>query len=193
MKKSRICLLSAVFAAGVALADDGSPWWKFGFGDEDADAPQEQMQKPQPPQQGGPRFEGRRPDMHGMRRSQGAGLTEEQRAKAKAYYEAVHKLAEAARNETDPVKKEALVEQLRVKLTEGAERMQQEFRKRLEKAEKEVARMRERLNEGEKNMSERVEEHLRKILSGERPERPRRGGPDHPFERPAKPGSAEQS
>jgi hypothetical protein len=176
MKKSMTCLLLAVFAAGVAVAD-GPPWWKFGFGNnagnEDA-CPQEA------PRRDGSRFEGRRPDMRDMNRPhRGPVLNEEQRTKIKAYYEEVHQLAEAARAEAEPVKKEELVGQLRAKLTEGAKRMQAEFSKRLEQAEKDVAKMRERLDEGEKNMSARVEEHLQKILSGDRPEHPRgdRSGP----------------
>lgn len=163
MKKSVLCLLSAVFAAGVAFADNS-------FG-KDVDSSQGRVQKPERPPRGGPRFEDRQPDKRAMRRRPGAGLNREQRAKIKAHYEAVHKLVEAARNERDPVKKEKLVGQLRAKLTEGAERMQAEFRKRLEKAEKEVERMRERLERGEKNMPARVEEHLQKLLSSERSRR----------------------
>lgn len=176
MKKSIIYLLLAVFAAGIAAADDSAPWWKFGFGD---DPEKELVPPPEPPPEEGPRFEGRRSDMREMRKHRGPMMNEEQRAKIKAYYEEIHRLAEAARSEADPVKKEALVGQLRIKLTEGAERMQEEFRKRLEKAEQEVVKMRDRLEEGEKNMSARVEEHLQRILSGESPERSRRGSGPH--------------
>ncbi|QHI70630.1 hypothetical protein [Tichowtungia aerotolerans] len=165
MKKSITCLLTAVFVAGVAVAE-GGPWWKFGLGKR----PAQEMSQPECPQ-----GEGRHPDMREMRGRKRPMMSEEQRTKIKAHYEKVHRLAEAARAETDPVKKEELVGQLRVTLMEGAQQMQAEFSKRLEKAEKDVARMRERLEDGEKNMAARVEEHLQQILSGERPERQRHG------------------
>jgi uncharacterized protein YdeI (YjbR/CyaY-like superfamily) len=167
MKKSIIYLLLAVFAAGVSVAEDKAPWWKFGLGG----AEEEEVLEPQAE---APRGEGRRSDMRQQRRR--PQMNPEQRAKVKAYYEEIHKLAEAARAEADPVKKEQLVDQLRAKLTEGAERMQAEFHKRLEQAEKDVVKMRERLEKSEANMSARVEEHLQKILSGEYPQHKGPGG-----------------
>ena len=164
MKKSIIYLLLAVFAAGVSVAEDNGSWWKFGFGG----SAEEEALEPQAPPPEVPRGEGRRPDLRQRKHSQ---VSPEQREKMKAHYEEIHKLAEAARTETDPAKKEQIVGQLRAKLTEGAERMQAEFQKRLENAEKDVAKMRERLQKSQAEMSTRVEEHLQRMLSGERPQR----------------------
>jgi gas vesicle protein len=161
MKKWLVYVLMGVFAAGISVAEDKAPWWKLGLGGND----DEQMEEPAPHPSHGDRkmmHEGRS-DMRQRRPK----MSDEQRAKIKAEFEAIHSLAEAARNETDPVKKAELTDQLRTKLTEGAERMQAEFRKRLEKAEAGVEKMRERLEQGEKDMSKRVEEHLQKLLSGE--------------------------
>ena len=164
MKKWIICLLISMLAAGAAFSEEGRPWWKLGFGRKGA-----AEEYPAPPagrlRQGHVGPEGRqRPQMNA-----------EQRAKMeqfRAQRDAVAKLAEAARSETDPVKQEELVSQLRAKLTEGAEKMQEAFRDRLEKAEGDVAKMKERLAEAEKNQEQRIEEHLQKLLSGERPARP---------------------
>ena len=162
MNKWLVYMLMVVFAAGVSVAEDKAPWWKLGFGGND----EEQMDAPPAEPSPGGRMD--REGRPGMERR--PKMSEEQRAKIKAEYEAIHSLAEAARNETDPAKKAELTDQLRAKLTEGAEKMQAEFRKRLEKAEAGVEKMRERLEQGEKDMSARVEAHLQKLLSGEGPE-----------------------
>lgn len=115
-------------------------------------------------------------------------LTPEQRQKMeqmKAARAELNALAASARSESDPVKKEALIGQLREKLTANAERMHEEFRKRLQKAESEVEKMKERLRDAEANQATRVEEHLQKILDGEalgkgphgKGKRPERKGP----------------
>jgi len=99
-----------------------------------------------------------------MRR--GPQLTEEQRAEKKAEREAIQELAKAARNETDPVKKSELVEQLRAKVTERVEKMLAKFRKRLEQ-------MNERLLEEESNKDQRIEQYVQDLLDGKKTKRPK--------------------
>jgi CRISPR/Cas system CSM-associated protein Csm2 small subunit len=93
--------------------------------------------------------------------------TPEQMAKMKAQREELMKLGEAARNETDPAQKEALVSQLRAKLTEVGDKMQAEGKKRLEHAEAELAKLKEKLAEAEQKKSARIEEQVQRILAGE--------------------------
>jgi len=108
--------------------------------------------------------------LHGGRGRMHPEISEEQHQKIRAQRERIIALAKAARNETDEVHKAEIVKQLRAKLTEGAERMQEAFRKRLERAEKGVEKMRARLADAEKNREKKVEEHLQKLLSGEVPD-----------------------
>lgn len=114
-------------------------------------------------------------------------LSDQQKAQMKEFRAQITALAEAARNEVDPAKKEELVRQLREKLVEGADKMQAQFEKRLEMAEKGVEKMKERLAKAEQEKSEKVEEHLQKLLAGEKPDR--QGFGDRP--RPNKRKSAE--
>jgi septal ring factor EnvC (AmiA/AmiB activator) len=104
----------------------------------------------------------------------------EKMAKMKAAHEGLMKLGEAARNETDPAKKEALIGQLRTKLTEDADKMLIEQKKRLEKAEKEVPKLKKRMEEFEKNKSARIEEQIQRILTGESPKKPEGKRPEGP-------------
>jgi hypothetical protein len=155
MKKWMLYTLIAVCTAGSASA----AWWPFGS--------KKQTEKPAA-------IERPRPDRPGMQHKR-PEMSEEQRAKiekGKAEREAIHKLAEAARNETDPAKKAELVDALRAKVTAGAEKMQAEFRQRLEKAEEGVEKMKKRLADAEKNKQQKVEEQVQRLLSGEAPKRP---------------------
>ncbi len=155
MKKWMLYTLIAVFTASSASA----AWWSFGSNEKTDEQPAIER-----PVRGGPDAQRKRPRM-----------SEEKRAKLqkiRAEREAVHKLAETARNETDPAKKAALVDELRAKLTEGSERMHAGFRKRLEKAEQGVEKMRERLAEAEKNKGQRIEQQVENLLAGKKPERP---------------------
>jgi hypothetical protein len=93
--------------------------------------------------------------------------TPEQIEKMKAQHEELMKMGEAARNETDPAKKEILVGQLRAKVTEIADKMQAEAKKRLDQAEKELPKLRERLADAEKNKTTRIEEQVQRILAGQ--------------------------
>jgi hypothetical protein len=144
MKKWMTAIMMVLLAAGISTAAEP--------GVKDRDSAQQRVK--------GERKERQRPK-----------LTEEQRAEMKTHYEEVHALAETARAEADPVKKAELTEQLRAKLTEGAQEMQERFLQRVEQAEAKLEKMKERLAEGEKNMEQRVDEHLQKLLSGEQPER----------------------
>ncbi len=166
MKKWMVYVLMVVFAVGFAVAKDKAPWWKLGFGGDD----KEQIttnEAPQPPPSG-------RPDRENDRHRQKTSY--EKQMEMKAQDEAIRSLVEAARSEIDPVKKAELTEQLRVKLTDRAEKIMKarSLHKRLEKAEVDVETMRERLKHREEEMSRRVEEQLQKLLSGEPLER---GGP----------------
>ena len=144
---------------GVLMANSASAaWWSFGVDEKTEEQPAVER-----PQRG--RLEGqhKRPRM-----------SAEKRAEMKACREETQKMVDVARAETDPIKKAELVERLRAQLTEGAEKMQAAFRKRLEKAEQGVEKMKVRLAKGDENMKQRVEEHLQKFLSGEKPERSQR-------------------
>lgn len=164
MKKWIVYVLMSSFAAGFAVAEDNSPWWKLGKGNKDSvETPAPEQPKPARPMEG-------RSDMKKQQQRRGQ-MTQEQRGKMKAHFQAVQTLADQARNEVDPVKKEELIAQLRAKLTDGAEKMQNEFRKRLEVAEVEVKKMKKRLAEQEKGLEKRVEEQLQRLLSGEKPSR----------------------
>jgi hypothetical protein len=167
------------FAAGLAAAEDGSPWWKLGLGKK-----KEAVEQPAPFQ----RQQGMRPEGRGgqgeMQRNR-PQLNEQQRAQMKAHFEAVQKLAEGVRNETDPAKKAEMTAALRAKLSESAERMQTEFRKRVEKAEADIVKMKKRLEDGEMNKDKRIDEQLQKLLSGEQPFRKGFGDKPHRAAPPA--------
>jgi len=150
MKKWIIYTILIVFAATSASAQ----WWKLGLGDEESEQPQQQQMR------------------RGSQPGQRPKMSDEKQAEMKAEREATHKLADAARNEADPVKKAALVDQLRAKVTEGAEKRNAEFSKRLEKAEQGVTKMKERLAKAEKEKEQKIEEHIQKLLSGEKPQHP---------------------
>jgi len=168
MKKWIVYTLLVVFAATTASAQ----WWKLGLGEEET-APT--MERPQQMQHGG-KPGGQRPQ-----------ISEEKRAEMKAKHEAVWKLADAARTETNPVKKEALIADIRVEVTKMVDKMQAEQKKRLEKAEQELPKLRERLATAEKNKEQKIEEHVQKLLAGKkmgRPEgkHPGQKGPQPPVE-----------
>lgn len=166
MKKWMRYTLIAVLTAGSASA----AWWPFGSKEKMEEPPV--MEQPRP---GHPGMKHKRPEMN-----------EEQHAKSqkiKAEREAIHKLAEAARNESDPAKKTELVDALRAKVTVNAEKMQAEFRRRLEKAEQGVEKMKARLADAEKNKEQRIEEQVQRLLSGEAPKHPE-GAPHKKGPRP---------
>jgi len=112
------------------------------------------------------------PEISPIQRSEGKGdqrkqLSPEQIEKMKARHEELKKLGDAARNETDPAKKELLVGQLRAKLTQMADERQAEIKKRIDSAEKELPKLKERLAQSEKNKSANIEKKIQRILAGE--------------------------
>lgn len=119
------------------------------------------------------------PEVSQMQRPEGKGegrrsqMSPEQKEKMKAQHEALMKLGEVARNETNPAKKEVLVGQLRTKLTEMADERQAGLKKRIDNAEQELPKLKERLAEAEKNKSARVEKQVQQILAGEPIEQPK--------------------
>lgn len=221
MKKWMVYGLIGALTAGLAMAEDTVPWYKKLF-NKNADE-QTQVIPPAPAAPApavpvpavpavtatpGPKHqvagEGQRPkltpeQMEKMKALRGAGdrqqmpLSPEKMEKMKAQHEELMRLGEAARNETDPAKKEELVGQLRAKLTEIADKMQAEAKKRLEQAEKEMPKLRERLADAEKNKSARIEEQLQRILAGQPLEmpgkRPELGGGK--YKKNPKPAAAE--
>ena len=116
----------------------------------------------------------------GIHRKWRAAVTQN---KMKANFQEMQKLVDAARAEADPAKKAVLVDQLRAKLTEGAERMHAGFNERLKRAEVEVEKMKQRLAEEVKNKDKKVEEQLRRLLAGEKFKRPMEGKGPHEGQR----------
>ena len=104
----------------------------------------------------------------------GNPMTDEMRAELRAEHEAIRDLAGAIRIETDGTKKAALVDQLRVKLGEVADRMQVKQAERLVQAEQRLGELKERIEYAKTHRDELVEEQLQSILAGKRP--PHHGG-----------------
>jgi len=148
--------MNYIVIAGLTAGTASAAWWPFG-----SDKKEQAPASPAPVAA---------PEMPRLQRPEGEHqriqLTPEQKEKMKAQHEAMMKLGEAARNETDPVKKEALIAQIRAQVTEMVEKGQAEARKRLEQAEKELPRLKEKMAEAEKNKAARIEEHVQRILAG---------------------------
>ncbi len=92
----------------------------------------------------------------------------------KANHKAIRELGQAARAETDPAKKEELVAQLRTKLGEVGDLMQKKWEERLSQAEERISDLKEKVEYSKANRDALIEEHVQRILSGERPQRPDR-------------------
>ncbi len=172
MKKWMTMILVGVFTAGMAVAETNSvPWYKKIFGkssDENTQViPPAPVAPVATPAAATPRMQAR----EGMVERRGQA-NPEQIEKMKAHRDALMKLGEAARNETDPAKKEALIAQIRAKVTEGFDMMQAESKKRLDQAEKEMPKIKEKMAEFEKNKAARIEERVQQIVAGEPMKRP---------------------
>ena len=102
----------------------------------------------------------------------GGPMSPEMMEELRAEHHAIRGLATAARNETDETRKAELVDQLRVKLGEVADRVQAHQETRLAQAEEQLATLKERIDYARENRDELIEEQLERILSGERPMRP---------------------
>jgi hypothetical protein len=164
MKKWMMMVLIGAITTGIASAEEAkAPWYKRLFGmsaDEQA-----QVVPPAPaPAKEMPRMQ--RPGGKHMQ------ATPEQMEKMKAQRDALMKLGEAARNETDPAKKEALVAEIRAKVTEMNEKILAELKKRVAQADQEMPKLKERLADAEKNKATRIEEQVQRILKGEPIKRP---------------------
>lgn len=153
--------MNYIMVVGLTAGTASAAWWPFGSDKKSEPAPAVTAAPVPAPEK--PRMQ--RPEGQGER--QRPQINPEQMEKMKAQHEELMKLGETARNETDPAKKEALVGQLRAKLTEVADKMQAEGKKRLEQAEKELPKLREKLAEAEKNKTARIEEQVQRILAGE--------------------------
>jgi hypothetical protein len=196
MKKWMIYGLLGALAACLAIAEDSVSWWKKPFVKNADEATQvippaaDTQITPVAPAAPVPGIKhkaaGDRPQLTpeqiekikaqreavGQKR-EGAGeykrpqLSPEQMEKMKAQHEELMKMGEAARNETDPAKKEILVGQLRTKLTEIADKMQAEAKKRLDQVEKELPKLKERIADYENNKAARIEDQVKRILAGQ--------------------------
>ena len=162
MKKWMAVILVGTVTAGLAMAEETKvPWYKKMFG-KNAD---EQTQViPAAPAPEAPQM--KRPEGMGEKFMQ---MSPEQKEQMKANHEALMKLGEAARTETDPVKKEALIKEIRAKVTEVMDKDLAEKKKRLEQAETDMPKLKERLADAEKNKAARIEERVKQIVSGEMP------------------------
>ena len=158
MKTCSMLILMAALAAGSAYAEGGScepkqsngnkSWNCDGAGSEHRG----QMDK-----------RGGRPE---------GPMDPEMMEQMKANHKAIRELGEAARAETDPAKKEELVAQLRTKLGEVGDLMQKKWEERLAQAEERLAGLKAKIEESKTNRDALIEEHVQRILSGEKPQRP---------------------
>lgn len=183
MKKWMAVILIGSVTAGIATAETNSvPWWKKPFVKNTDEQTQVIPSAPEAaPQVSAPAPE--KPHMQHRKGLSGEGrpqLTSEQKEKMKAMHEVLKKLGEAARNETDPVKKEALVSELRTKLTEVADRIQAEQKRRLAQAGKEMKNLEKRIADYDANKSARIEKQIQRILAGEPFKGPEGRHPEQP-------------
>lgn len=148
--------------------------WPFGPNKDSEDTPRERARE---------RME--------QRRSERPRLSPEQREAIKAQREAIMELGEAARNETDPVIKEALTDQLRVELNKVADKIHARHKERLQKAEAKLDQLRARMEEAEAHRDQMIEKQVERILSGEPPDGPRGPGRSREGARPFGPPPGE--
>jgi hypothetical protein len=164
--------MNYVLVMGLTAGTASAAWWPFGGSknDEPAQAPAVPVaesvtpdsQPPLTPEQ----IEKRKARKE-ARDKERQSISPEQMAKKKAMQEELKQLGEAARTESDPAKKEALVQQLRAKLTQISDQGLARRQKKLEEAEKELKAQKEKLADMEQNKSARIEEKIRRILAGE--------------------------
>jgi hypothetical protein len=191
MKKWMVYLVISAFAAGMAAADETQvPWYRKLFGKGADEQPAEIPALPGTPAPERQKQPMQRREAAGERMRNQA--SPEQMEQARARGQEMMKLGEAARNETDPAKKEALIDQLRAQLNEAADRMQQMHEKRLEEAGRDLSHLKERAAEARKNRDARIEEQIQRILAGEQPgpgigRRPEGPGEKRPGKGPKQP------
>jgi hypothetical protein len=163
--------MSYIAVVGLTAGTASAAWWPFGSDKKAEQTPAAQAPAVQAPATA--------PETSRMQRPEGKGegrhsqMSPEQKEKIKARHEELNKLGAAARNETDPAKKDVLVGQLRTKLTEMADERQAGMKKRIENAEQELPKLKERLAEAEKNKSDNIEKQVQRILAGEPIDQPK--------------------
>lgn len=170
MNKWMIYGLIGALTACLAVAEDTVPWYKKLF-NQNADE-QTQVIPPAPAAQVAPTEPAPVAPAPEVKRKAGGEykrpqLSPEQIEKMKAQHEALMKMGEAARNETDPANKEILIGQLRAKLTEMADKMQADAKKRLDQVEKELPKLKGRIADYENNKAARIEDQVQRILAGQ--------------------------
>lgn len=102
----------------------------------------------------------------------GGPMSDEMKEQMRAEHRAIRELGEAARAENDEAQKAGLVEQLRAKLGDVADRMQAHQEQRLAQAEERLADLKSKIEHSKANREQLIEEQVQRILSGERPPRP---------------------
>lgn len=156
MKTTMMALVVAAVAAGTAFAEEGNGCTEHkgkGWGNEQGCKSA----------WGQGEERGRRPE---------GPMDPEMMEQMKANHKAIRELGEAARAETDPAKKEELVAQLRTKLGEVGDLMQKKWEERLAQAEERLSDLKEKVEYSKANRDALIEEHVQRILSGEKPQRP---------------------
>jgi len=157
--------MSYVVIVGLTAGTASAAWWPFGGNKTEetemeksgAEVPQEPRHSQMSPEQ-----------IEKMKaRREGGGQDRQQMNSARMQKaKEIQALGEAARAETDPVKKEAMVAQLRAKLVEVADKMQAENKIRMEQAEDALVKLKERMADAEANKTARIEEQIQRILAG---------------------------
>lgn len=157
-------LTAATFVAGIALAEEGQNHKWAGRKSQ----MREQKRDPAACEQATPIADQTswRAERSGR---QGGPMSPEMSEQMRAEHRAIRELGRAAREETDPAKKEELVAQLRSKILEVGDRMQKHREERLSAAEGQLTRLQEQVRTAKRNRERRADEQVQRILSGERP------------------------
>lgn len=174
MKTTLIPLLALALASGTA----------FAAAHDDPDARRDERRWERREGRPGPERgerRGRRGEGPGNRREGLPGpISEEMRQEIREIHRVIKGLADAARAESDPTRKAEVVDLLRAKLYEAADKMQAHQERRLAEAEERLARLKERVAYARENRAEMIEEQIQRILAGEPPRRPA-AFDDHPY------------
>ena len=188
MKRTMMALMIAAVAAGTAFAQEGNDEqeghgdksWSHGNGDQQGwqDRGNGDRQEWNKDKRGG-NEDRDRGDKHAWGQDKrgdrpGGPLSPEQMEQMRADHKAIRALGEAARAETDEAKKAEIVKQLTTKIGEVADRIQANQVQRLAQAEERLAGLKAKIEESKANRDTLIAEQVKRILSGERPERPGR-------------------
>lgn len=184
MKRTMMALMIAAVAAGTAFAQEGNDEqeghggkaWSHGNGDQQGWGQRDERGDQN---RGGDR-QGWNQDKRGggdhgqgdQNRWGGPMMDPAMMEQMRADHKAIRELGEAARAETDEAKKAELVKQLTVKLNEVADRIQTNQEKRLAQAEERLTGLKAKIEDAKKNRDGIIADQVKRILAGERPERP---------------------